>query len=32
VPPSFPIILFLSTILLTRMTSSSLHMQWPLTS
>jgi hypothetical protein len=31
-PPFFPIILFLSTTLLTRMTGISLHMQWPLTS
>jgi hypothetical protein len=31
-PSSFLIILFLSTTLLTRMTSISLHKQWPLTS
>jgi hypothetical protein len=31
-PPFFPIILFVSAALLTGMTSSSLHMQWPLTS
>jgi hypothetical protein len=31
-PPSFPIILFGSTTLLTWMTGISLHMQWPLTS
>jgi hypothetical protein len=31
-PPFFPIILFGSTTLLTRMTGISLHMQWPLTS
>jgi hypothetical protein len=30
-PPFFPIILFGSTTLLTRMTGISLHMQWPLT-
>jgi hypothetical protein len=32
VPPFFTIIIFLSTTLLTRMTSVCLHMQWPLTS
>jgi hypothetical protein len=31
-PSIFPIILFGSTTLLTRMTDNSLHMQWPLTS
>jgi hypothetical protein len=31
-PSLFPIILFLSTTLLTGMTCISLHMQWPLTS
>jgi hypothetical protein len=31
-PSIFPIILFLSTTLLTGMTGSSLNMQWPLTS
>jgi hypothetical protein len=31
-PPLFPIILFLSTTLLTGMTGISLHLQWPLTS
>jgi hypothetical protein len=31
-PSIIPIILFLSTTLLTRMTGISLHMQWPLTS
>jgi hypothetical protein len=31
-PPSFPMILFLSTTLLTGMTVISLHMHWPLTS
>jgi hypothetical protein len=31
-PPFFPIILFWSTTLVTRMTGNSLHMQWPLTS
>jgi hypothetical protein len=31
-PPFFPIILFESTTLLTRMTGISLHLQWPLTS
>jgi hypothetical protein len=32
VPPFFPLILFVSTTLLTGMTGISLHMQWPLTS
>jgi hypothetical protein len=31
-PSIFPVILFLSTTLLTGMTGSSLHVQWPLTS